>query len=85
MPGLFFLRQLNAPKPWINPGINSFMISIDLEPQFDKTATDNQVMKDETKLIAAFLALNAGVIALAVAGYAKGGMNIGVVLQYLIQ
>ena len=84
MPDLF-LRQLNSPKPRINPGINSFMISIDLEPQFDKTATDNQVMKDETKLIAAFLALNAGVIALAVAGYAKGGMNISVVLQYLIQ
>jgi len=40
-------------------------------------------MKDEIKLVAAFLALNAGVIALAVAGYAKGGMNIGSVISHL--
>ena len=39
-------------------------------------------MKDDTKLVAAFLALNAGVIALAIAGYTKGGMNIGAVLDY---
>jgi len=42
-------------------------------------------MKDEMKLVAAFLALNAGVIALAAVGYAKGGMNIGAVLQHLSQ
>lgn len=42
-------------------------------------------MKDEIKLVAAFLALNAGVIAVAVAGYAKGGMSIGAVLQHLSQ
>ena len=40
-------------------------------------------MKDEIKLTFAFLALNAGVIALAVAGYSKGGMNISAVLQHL--
>ncbi len=40
-------------------------------------------MKDEVKLVAAFLALNAGVIALAVAGYTKGGMNIGSVISHL--
>ena len=83
--GPFFLRQLNAPKPWIKPGINSFMISIDLEPQFDRAAIDNQLMNEEIKLIAAFLALNAGVIALAVAGYAKGGMDISAVIQHLNQ
>ena len=42
-------------------------------------------MNDEVKLVAAFLALNAGVIALAIAGYLKGSMNIGAVLQYLAQ
>ena len=40
-------------------------------------------MNDEFKLVAAFLALNAGVIALAAAGYAKGGMSITAVLQHL--
>ncbi|MDC3011500.1 hypothetical protein OAZ24_04645 [Synechococcus sp. AH-736-G21] len=40
-------------------------------------------MKDEIKLVAAFLALNAGVIALAAAGYGKGGMNLSVVLEHL--
>ena len=40
-------------------------------------------MNVEVKLVAAFLALNAGVIALAVVGYAKGGMNISAVLQHL--
>ena len=84
MPGLFS-ASTQLTKTQDQSGNHSFMISIDLEPQFDKTATDNQVMKDEIKLIAAFLALNAGVIALAVAGYAKGGMNISAVLQYLIQ
>ena len=61
------------------------MISIDLEPQFDRAATDNQLMNEEIKLIAAFLALNAGVIALAVAGYTKGGMDISAVVQHLSQ
>ena len=40
-------------------------------------------MNDDTKLVAAFLALNAGVMALAFAGYLKGGMNIGAVFQHL--
>ena len=40
-------------------------------------------MNDEIKLVTAFLALNAGVIALVVAGYAKGGMNIGSVISHL--
>ena len=42
-------------------------------------------MQDDIKLIAAFLALNAGVVAIAIAGYTKGGMNIGAVLQHLGQ
>tara|TARA_B100000073_G_C23609045_1_gene523744 strand:+ start:658 stop:783 length:126 start_codon:yes stop_codon:yes gene_type:complete len=40
-------------------------------------------MKDEMKLAGAFLALNAAVIALAVAGYIKSGMNFGAVLEHL--
>ena len=40
-------------------------------------------MKDDIKLAAAFLALNAGVIAIAIAGYAKGGMNVTAVFQHL--
>ena len=38
-------------------------------------------MNDDVKLVTAFLALNAGVIALAIAGYLKGSMNIGAVLN----
>jgi hypothetical protein len=67
----------------VDRGIHSFIISKDLEPQRSKRATDNRYMNDEFKLVAAFLALNAGVIALAAAGYAKGGMSITAVLQHL--
>ena len=42
-------------------------------------------MQDDIKLIAAFLALNAGVVAIAIAGYTKGGMNFGAVLRHLGQ
>ena len=42
-------------------------------------------MNDDVKLVIAFLALNAGVISLVFAGYLKGSMNIGAVLQYLVQ
>ena len=42
-------------------------------------------MQDDIKLVTAFLVLNAGVIAIAIAGYTKGGMNIGAVLQHLSQ
>jgi hypothetical protein len=42
-------------------------------------------MKDDVKLVTAFLALNAGVISLVFAGYFKGSMNIGAVLQHLVQ
>ena len=42
-------------------------------------------MKDDFKLATVFLVLNAGVIALAFAGYLKGSMNIGAVLQHLAQ
>ena len=48
-------------------------------------ASDNQWMNDDVKLVAAFLALNASVIALAFVGYLKGSMNIGAVLQHLAQ
>ena len=42
-------------------------------------------MNDDVKLVAAFLALNAGVIALVFAGYLKGSMNMNIsaVLQHL--
>ena len=40
-------------------------------------------MKNDVKLVAAFLALNAGVISLVFAGYLKSSMNIGAVLQHL--
>ena len=40
-------------------------------------------MQNDVKLVAAFLALNAGVISLVCAGYLKGSMNIGAVLQHL--
>ena len=42
-------------------------------------------MNDEAKLVVAFLALNAGVIALTFAGYLRGNMNIDAVLQHLAQ
>ena len=40
-------------------------------------------MHNDVKLVATFLALNAGVILLVFAGYLKGSMNIGAVLQHL--
>ena len=40
-------------------------------------------MQNDVKLVAAFLALNAGVISIVFAGYLKGSMNIGAVLQHL--
>ena len=42
-------------------------------------------MNDDVKLVAAFLALNAGVIAFAFAGYLQGNMNISAVLQHVTQ
>ena len=41
------------------------------------------VMKDELKLITAFLALNFSVVALAIAGYQKSGMRLGAVFSHL--
>ena len=40
-------------------------------------------MQNDVKQVAAFLALNAGVISLIIAGCLKGSMNIGAVLQHL--
>ena len=40
-------------------------------------------MQNDVKLVAAFLALNAGVISLVFAGYLKGSMDIGAVLQHI--
>ena len=42
-------------------------------------------MQNDVKTVAAFLALNAGVISLVFAGYLKGSMNIGALLQHLAQ
>jgi len=40
-------------------------------------------MRDELKLITAFLVLNFSVVALAIAGYQKSGMRLGAVLSHL--
>ena len=49
------------------------------------SVSDNSLMKDEIKLSIAFLALNAGVIALVVSGYVKGGMNFGSVFDFIFK
>ena len=40
-------------------------------------------MKDELKLVAAFLMLNFSVVALAIVGYQKSGMHFSAVLSHL--
>ena len=40
-------------------------------------------MRDELKLITAFLVLNFSVVALAIAGYLKSGMSLDAVLSHL--
>ncbi|WP_186588558.1 hypothetical protein [Synechococcus sp. A15-28] len=40
-------------------------------------------MRNELKLITAFLVLNFSVVALAIAGYQKSGMRLGAVLSHL--
>ena len=57
--------------------------STELKPQACWKIRHHSFMKDELKLAGAFLALNAAVIALAVAGYIKSGMNFGAVLEHL--
>ena len=49
------------------------------------SVSDHKQMKNELKLSIAFLALNAGVIALVVSGYIKGGMNFGSVVDYIFK
>ena len=49
------------------------------------SVSDNILMKDEIKLSIAFLALNAGVIALVVSGYVKGGMNFASVFDFIFK
>ena len=41
------------------------------------------VMKDEFKLVTAFLVLNFSVVVLAIAGYQKAGMRLGAVFSHL--
>ena len=40
-------------------------------------------MKDDIKLVTAFLVLNFSVVALAIAGYQKSGMRLGAVFSHL--
>ena len=40
-------------------------------------------MKDDIKLVTAFLVLNVSVVALAIAGYQKSGMRLGAVFSHL--
>ena len=46
-------------------------------------AHHREPMKDEIKLVTAFLLLNFSVVILAVAGYQRAGMNLGAVLSHL--
>ena len=41
------------------------------------------IMKDDIKLVTAFLVLNVSVVALAIAGYQKSGMRLGAVFSHL--
>ena len=62
-----------------------FIISPFLQSRYVPPVSDHSYMKDEIKLSIAFLALNAGVIALVVSGYIKGGMNFGSVVDYIFK
>ena len=62
-----------------------FIISPFLQSRCVPPVSDHMQMKDELKLSIAFLALNAGVIALVVSGYIKGGMNFGSVIDFLFK
>ena len=46
-------------------------------------ADHRELMKDEVKLVTTFLLLNFFVVALAVAGYQKAGMNLSAVVSHL--
>ena len=46
-------------------------------------ADQGELMKDEIKLVTAFLVLNFSVVALAIAGYQKSGMRLGAVFSHL--
>ena len=43
-----------------------------------------KIMKNEFKLVAAFLVLNLSVVALAIVGYQKSGMRLSAVLSHLM-
>ena len=62
-----------------------FIILPLLQSRYVLSVSDNMAMKDEIKLSIAFLALNAGVIALVVSGYIKGGMNFGSVVDFIFK
>ena len=80
MPGFFCNHFKQEPSAWaVSSSPKNW------KPQRHPQASDNEYMNDDVKLVTAFLALNAGVIALAFAGYLKGSMNIGAVLQHLAQ
>ena len=62
-----------------------FIILPLLQSRYVQPVIDNMVMKDEIKLSIAFLALNAGVIALVVSGYIKSGMNFSSVVDFIFK
>jgi len=62
-----------------------FIISPFLRSRYVPPVRHHKYMKDEIKLSIAFLALNAGVIALVVSGYVKGGMNFGSVVDFIFK
>ena len=64
-------------------GVWCFGIDTNKFPTVAAWLVHRQFMKDESKLIAAFLVLNFSVVALAVAAYQKSGMDFGAVLSHL--
>ena len=59
-------------------------MSIDCSSTVAGLKIKNRPMKDDVKLVCAFLALNAGVITVVVAGYFKSDMHIGVLVSHLL-
>ncbi len=78
MPSALATSSAQPVAKWINS-----IKSTELRPRTSWKIRHHLLMKNELKLAGAFLALNAAVIALAVAGYVKSGMNFGAVLEHL--
>ena len=73
----------------IQPAHNNLLLTLPASSRSNTLATivpsieQVVVMKDEFKLVTAFLVLNFSVVALAIAGYQKSGMRLGAVFSHL--